>query len=601
MLSAYRLTAIYAVAGALWIFVTDYFAFSLADSLPLTPQQAQNAKGYLFVALSSGLVFVLMRRLVSSSREAVDTAFAIIEKLPLGIAVHETRTGKVLHANRNFSEIHGWPQDYLNDVDKYFSHVFPDPNYRRELTVRILRDMESEDDSRMRWPELKVTTATGEVRVIDTYGLLVPGRGFVITAVRDITEQKTLEQRVRQLSMAVEQSPVSIMITDLKGQIDYVNPWFEKSTGYSMAEVLGRNPNLLRSGHTGSDEYGRLWQTISSGGIWTGEFRNRRKDGTEFWEKASIGPILDEHGKAVAYMAVKEDVTELKAALETLEQKVMERTESLQQAARQLENALGDKLDSLTYAQRIQQAMLPSMNTLKPILAECFVIYEPCDIVSGDFYWCHATDDRVCIAMGDCTGHGVPGALLSMLGMELLDQIVIKEGVIDPAQVLLQLDESIHHLFSRNQAVRMLNDGMDIGFVCLERHTGLLHYTLAQSFGAIADAAGLRALQTMKHGMGGQQPMEEKLLQTSTVDVTDGARLYLFTDGMQDQFGGAQGKKLTRKRLLADIQGMQHLSMKEQEALLRSSFQQWKGQEHQVDDVTLMAIELPALPAAPRA
>ena len=120
------------------------------------------------------------------------------------------------------------------------------------------------------------------------------------------------------LSRAIEQSPASIVIADTAGLIKYVNPKFEQLTGYSSAEVMGRNPNILSSGETTADEYRALWATIESGKTWHGVFHNRRKDGTLFWEQASISPILDENGMLLEYLAVKEDITERKLAEDAL-------------------------------------------------------------------------------------------------------------------------------------------------------------------------------------------------------------------------------------------------------------------------------------------
>ena len=120
--------------------------------------------------------------------------------------------------------------------------------------------------------------------------------------------------QLRKLSRAVEQSPASVVITDPTGAIEYVNPKFTQATGYSPEEVLGQNPRVLKSGEMPREEYRRLWETITAGNVWQGEFHNRRKDGTLFWEAASISPVLDEHGVVTHFVAVKEDITERKKA-----------------------------------------------------------------------------------------------------------------------------------------------------------------------------------------------------------------------------------------------------------------------------------------------
>jgi PAS domain S-box-containing protein len=138
------------------------------------------------------------------------------------------------------------------------------------------------------------------------------GRPVLQGVIRDITERKRMEEKLRQLSRAVEQSPVSIIITNTAGDIEYVNPKFVEVTGYPMAEVLGRNPRILKSGDKNPESYRELWQTITAGKEWSGEFHNRKKNGELYWELASISPIRDPAGRVTHYVAVKEDITDRK-------------------------------------------------------------------------------------------------------------------------------------------------------------------------------------------------------------------------------------------------------------------------------------------------
>lgn len=129
---------------------------------------------------------------------------------------------------------------------------------------------------------------------------------------RELAERKRAEENLRKLSVAVEQNPASIMITDTSGIVEYVNPHFTELTGYEPEEVVGKNPSVLKSGETGNEEYRQLWETINSGGEWRGEFHNRKKDGELYWEQAMIAPIRDESGNITHFIAIKEDITERK-------------------------------------------------------------------------------------------------------------------------------------------------------------------------------------------------------------------------------------------------------------------------------------------------
>lgn len=134
----------------------------------------------------------------------------------------------------------------------------------------------------------------------------------VLSSARDITDQKQAEEKLLELSRAVEQSPATVVITDTQGRIEYVNPKFTELTGYSFDEVRGKNPSLLKSGEQSLDFYQKLWKTITEGREWRGQFHNRKKNGELYWESASISPIVDPEGKTIHFLAVKEDITELK-------------------------------------------------------------------------------------------------------------------------------------------------------------------------------------------------------------------------------------------------------------------------------------------------
>lgn len=168
----------------------------------------------------------------------------------------------------------------------------------------------------------------------------------VASVCNDITEQMQAEQSIRKLSQAVEQSPVSIVITDVEGKIEFVNARFTQTTGYPSAEALGQNPRILKSGETPADEYRRLWETISSGGVWRGEFHNRKKSGELFWEQATIAPIRDADNAITHYLAVKEDITERKKLEEQLRQ--VQKMEAIGQLAGGIAHDFNNILSAIT-------------------------------------------------------------------------------------------------------------------------------------------------------------------------------------------------------------------------------------------------------------
>lgn len=188
-----------------------------------------------------------------------------------------------------------------------------------------------------------------EIRLLDE---MVGDMSFALEFMEQEKKRRAAENELRKLSRAMEQSPVSIVITSTKGEIEYVNPKFLQVTGYAMEEVLGVNPRILKSGETSSDEYRTLWQTIIAGGEWHGEFHNRKKDGSLFWERAAISPIFDAAGQISNFLAIKEDITDQKVLEEELAQS--QRLETVGQlaggVAHDFNNMLGVILGSVDLA-----------------------------------------------------------------------------------------------------------------------------------------------------------------------------------------------------------------------------------------------------------
>ena len=169
--------------------------------------------------------------------------------------------------------------------------------------------------------ELGVSTNTLR-RWVHESELLAKARGSVRKVAQALSREKYSEssQRMRLLIHALEQSPATIIVTDAEGKIIYANPKFVETTGYAVEEAIGKNPRFMKSGHTAPEEYRRMWEALRGGREWRGEFRNRRKDGTLYWERASISPVFNAQGEIANFMAVKENITEFKEADEARRQ-----------------------------------------------------------------------------------------------------------------------------------------------------------------------------------------------------------------------------------------------------------------------------------------
>lgn len=233
---------------------------------------------------------------------------------PVGIFKTDP-TGATTYVNKKWSDMSGLSASEAMG-DGWLQAVHPDD--RNRLAGQWKGDAGLGQSSREEYRFLK-----SDGSIVWVLGNAVPemlnGKlcGYVGT-ITDITEQKQHEAELRFLSRAIEQSPVSIMLTNMAGDVQYVNPYFEEVSGYSAEEIISKNPRILQSGYTTPDEYKRLWDTITAGRTWRGEFRNKKKNGELYWEAASISPIVDEKGKISNYVGIKVDMTKQKRIMEEL-------------------------------------------------------------------------------------------------------------------------------------------------------------------------------------------------------------------------------------------------------------------------------------------
>lgn len=276
-------------------------------------------------------------------------------------------------------------------------------------------------------------------------------------------------------------------------------------------------------------------------------------------------------------IAVGTDVTE-KKRLELVQQDLR-----LQQKAERKEF-----ISSLKYAQNIQAAILPDVARIRKYFQGAFVFYEPRDIVSGDFYWFYRKGDYVFIAVADCTGHGVPGAMMSMMGYSFLDNVVRRqEEVLQCSEILHEVDHEIQVVL--NQHNNGARDGMDISLMRIHLKTLELQFAGAMKAGYVVRNGVLRELSASKYPLGFFDHVEKKFENTH-MQLETGDNIYLFTDGITDQFGGESDKKFNKKRFKELMAFLSELPSEEQSSYLEYVFRNWKQRTQQTDDVTVLGI-----------
>jgi serine phosphatase RsbU (regulator of sigma subunit) len=257
--------------------------------------------------------------------------------------------------------------------------------------------------------------------------------------------------------------------------------------------------------------------------------------------------------------------------------------------------------DSVRYAQRIQQAILGSEEEAIRNFSNGFIFFKPKDIVSGDFFWfsqqfVNTTPKksyRIMIA-ADCTGHGVPGAFMTVMGNSLLDEIVNERHIVEPSQILRELDKKVINTLQKQSTTQ--NDGMDMAILVIEeRNTGdkFFHFAGAKNPLYYVRNGEIHEIKGAKFPIGSSQFKKEKTFMTSSMPLLDGDIFYLASDGYQDQFGGreAQSRKFMVKKFRHLLERISSLNFNEQRAILEQEFEEWKGKYEQTDDVLVIGLQ----------
>ncbi len=248
--------------------------------------------------------------------------------------------------------------------------------------------------------------------------------------------------------------------------------------------------------------------------------------------------------------------------------------------------------DSLKYAQRIQTAMLTTPRLFKSILPESFVLHKPKDIVSGDFYWISEIEDKVFVAAVDCTGHGVPGAFMSLIGFELFRKIIITQGIMEPGSILNALNSNFEDIFGNVEDVS-LKDGMDLAFCVINKKRMTLEFAGAFNSLYLIRENKLIEIKGDRFSIGADADPDDqmrKVFKTHRFKIKPDDMIYILTDGYADQFGGPEGKKFKYRRLRHLLLSIHKLPPGKQQIYLEETIEEWRGSLEQIDDILIIGI-----------
>jgi serine phosphatase RsbU (regulator of sigma subunit) len=283
---------------------------------------------------------------------------------------------------------------------------------------------------------------------------------------------------------------------------------------------------------------------------------------------------------------------ERQAEIERLKNIELEKAYSIiKEKNNEIEEQRRDIISSINYASRIQYSVLPNAEVISSNIGSSFIIYKPKDIVSGDFYWFYAIDkSNYILVCGDCTGHGVPAALMTVIGSNLLNQIIAGHKITQPSEILLVLDNFIN-LTLRQQTMHdhLVQDGMDLSLLKVDKIKKEFIFCSAKRPALFIRGGEMQELKGSKHSLGGMITGCKVFAETK-VNYSENDMIYLFTDGCTDQFGGEHNKKFSSRQLRELISTGCTLSMLEQKAKIEQALDNWKGRTEQTDDILLMGI-----------
>jgi len=389
-------------------------------------------------------------------------------------------------------------------------------------------------------------------------------------AQREIEEKnKDLER----LSIVARETENPILILDADGTIDWVNASFERLNGCSLKEFKEKYGNTIQEASNNGGINDILKKCSETRKPLRYESPNLLDNGKIVWEATTLTPIFNAEGQLRKFIIIDDDVTERRNNEEIIKQKNKDIT------------------DSILYARQLQEAILPPADSLSKIFPESFIFFKPKDIVSGDFCWFNSTKEVALVAVADCTGHGVPGAFMSVIGNEMLNASVKDPSIHSPSATLLFLDKKIKEVFTKGGQHNQTQDGMDIGMAVWHFKDNLIQFS-----GAKRPLVHIRNKKEIEHpgdriSIGGKEE-REKVFTDKLFYAEPGDALYLFSDGYADQFGGPRGKKFMHKNFVKLLCEISDMPMSQQQKELEKKFEAWRGDLEQVDDVSVIGIRI---------
>ena len=450
-----------------------------------------------------------------------------------------------------------------------------------EAAMKEMFDQLLEDSHSSRSIQYTYIKKDGKKIHIETTGrnlLNDPAINGIILNSQDITERKRAEKEERmksKMQSLSENSPDLILRMNTKGQFFYANPMVDDYIGVKSKDIINARIDELDVETSLVD-------------FFKDSIKQIRRTNQKLTHELTM-PTAKLGERIMNYNAIPEfNENELETVL-FVGHDITE--------AKQIEIEIKDKnkkiSESINYAQRIQSSILPNTNIIQEHLPQSFIFYLPRDVVSGDFPWFFKKDDILYISAVDCTGHGVPGALLSFIGYFQLNNIVDHDVNYNAGQILDQLHYGVRTTLKQDRIDADARDGMDIAFCRINLKKKELQYSGAHRPLYLLRNGELIEYKGNRKAIGGipHRKKAEKDFINHVIEIKKGDKIFIFSDGMPDQIGGPEGRKYSPQRIRANIADNKDFTMQQYSSMFTTDFKKWKGKTKQIDDVLLIGIE----------
>ncbi len=616
--------------------------------------QTQKGVIYIFIAFSIlivFLVFVVLRGLVKKQRtnrklneqniainkqkeeivsqsKQVELINSELEKLSIvasktdnAVTIMDAQ-GNFEWVNAGFTRLYGYTLQLLrNELDTNIIKASTNPEIvtviKEAIELKATRIYESNNTTRSGqslWVQTTITPIINDEGEVIKLISIDTDISIMKKAEHEIKEQhkmiieqaRELEKQnkeLEKLSLVASETDNAILVTDAEGNYTWINDAYTRMFGHTFDE-LTKNVSKNIIAHQSEPHIKKLiMNCIENKETVDYEFKAKAKGGENIWIRTTLTPILNGNGKIKNLIAIDTDISKLKMAEFEIRQKseeLLAQREELKIQNEQIEFQNRHIRSSIIYAKNIQQAILPLKSDIDKFV-DSYIIFRPKDVVSGDFYW-HAHlpakeefTEKVFFAAVDCTGHGVPGAFMSMIGNRLLNEIVLEQKIISPNEILERLDEKVKNALRQESSNN--NDGMDLCLLRLEKIPGEKNI-LAKFCGAKrplylynSNSKEVIIVPADRRSIGGVRTKRGKIEFTNTdFEINQNDTVWLTTDGIIDQ-NDERRKRLGTPKFITLLEEIAEIDFFEQKEIIESQLDKYKGNEEQRDDITVLAIK----------